>query len=289
MRAALLDVAKPSLPAETDISDIVLTHRHHDHCNGLPSVLALLHQLWDSRNPTRGTGYAPPRIHKLPLPPNAPDAALDTLVHALPPALFTPATLNTRLHALTDGKTLACADGTALEVLHTPGHTPDSVCLHLAADRALFTGDTVLGGSTSVFEDLATYLASLRRMLAFRVDGEAHAYNALYPGHGPVVPDGVEMIEMYVKHRLEREARILELLGVAPTTSAAPSSVDPHTGPGQQWTVWDIVKTMYKGYPENLWEPAAHGVALHLRKLEGEGRVRRVSGEGKEGIWEVIG
>lgn len=278
LRSALLDLARPSNSESVDVSDVILTHRHHDHTHGLPSVLRLLRQLWDERNPGASARYTPPRIHKFPLPAASLDKPLEDVISNLSVGLFQPASPDSRVHDLTDGQILAPVDGLPITVIHTPGHTPDSICLRLGADGPLFTGDTVLGGSTSVFEELAPYLASLRRIL----DGPA-PLRALYPGHGPVEEDGHRIVDMYIKHRLEREVRILDVLKKAPSTGDGLSAAaDP------QWTVWSIVQTMYKGYPENLWEAAAGSVILHLRKLADEGKVRALGGEGKDSAWILL-
>lgn len=147
-----------------------------------------------------------------------------------------------------------------MQVLYTPGHTYDSIGLHIAEDNALYTADTVLGQGTAVFEDLAQYLDSLKKMLGFPKE-----YVHLFPSHGPVVKKGKETIEMYIKHRLEREAQVLDLL-------EKETPPEGHT----HWTTWDIVKNLYASYPENIWEPAMRGILLHLKKLEGEGRVKRL-------------
>jgi glyoxylase-like metal-dependent hydrolase (beta-lactamase superfamily II) len=144
----------------------------------------------------------------------------------------------------------------------------------------LYTSDTVLGQGTAVFEDLALYLNSLNSMLQF---GDSKPYDAVYPGHGPVVPDGKKLISGYIAHRLEREAQILQVL-----KSPLPGSVDLPGSPKHYWTTWTIVTKIYAEYPQSLWLPAAHGVDLHLKKLEGEGVVRRVGGEGKDISWEVL-
>lgn len=217
-----------------------------------------------------------------------------------------------------------------MKVLHTPGHTSDSICLYIPADRALYTADTVLGQGTAVFEDLAAYVGSLRKMLAFsksdpassnsypalsksnfHTEGGESAYDVLYPGHGPVVKDGPGTISMYIAHRMQREKQIVDLLAApppspdsfpappqipashstpAPSSQPVPSSTPQHGDSEPFWTTWTLVATIYKSYPENLWLPAAHGVGLHLVKLEGEGRVVRVSkGEGLGAGWKLIG
>jgi hypothetical protein len=84
------------------------------------------------------------------------------------------------------------------------------------------------------------------------------------------------MIETYLAHRLERETQILTLIKSDPPE-------------GGEWTTWMIVKSIYAAYPESLWLPAAHGVELHLKKLEGEGVVRKLEGEGVNTSWKFVG
>lgn len=272
LRTVLENPQNPSLP---DISDIILTHRHYDHVRGLPSVLNLCRELWAERN--HGAPFLPPRIHKFPLPPNQEDDVLKEVLSKLREGDYTPAPGGNQFHNLADGQTLIPsvlppgldARDWTLQVSHCPGHTTDSVSLLFPADRALFTGDTVLGQGTAVFEDLYDYLESLRKMLDAR-----DKYDTLYPGHGPVVPDGPQTIRMYIDHRLEREAQILAVLQTSP--------------PDGSWTTWAIVSKVYEGYPESLWEAAAKGVQLHLKKLEREGRVRSLGGEFKNERWELV-
>jgi len=273
LRAILESPQHPSLP---DISDIVLTHRHHDHVRGLPSVLGLCRELWAKRNTE--TPFLPPRIHKYPLPAQNQDAVLDELVSNFQESDYAPVPGgNNPFHDLADGQALVPSvlppgsdsrDWT-LHVLHSPGHTADSVSLLYPADRALFTGDTVLGQGTAIFEDLHEYITSLRRMLDAR-----DKYDTLYPGHGPVVRDGPQTIRLYIDHRLEREAQVLAVLRTSP--------------PDGSWTTWAIVTKVYDGFPESLWEAAARGVQLHMKKLEKEGKVRSLGGESKDERWELV-
>ncbi|THH21080.1 hypothetical protein EW146_g416 [Bondarzewia mesenterica] len=279
--SSVLTSTNPHLP---EISDIILTHRHHDHVCGLPSVLALLRQRWTEHNPDKP--FSPPRIHKFPLPPDGtPDSTITDVVSQLTKDGYVPAPNGSTFHDLHDGQTFLLpspdAHGQALKVIHTPGHTTDSICLLYPADRALFTGDTVLGQGTAVFGDLASYLLSLRKMLwaARKPDSSAAEteYNVLYPGHGPTVEDGTATIRMYIEHRMEREQQIVQAIG---SPSAERS--------GGTWTTWGIVEKLYARYPTSLWEPAAHGVQLHLKKLATEGRVRFIGGDGKEAQWELV-
>ena len=280
LQEALTDTTREHNPLEPHISDIILTHRHHDHTEGLPSVLALLRKLWDTQHPTQATPYRPPRIHKIPLP--SPDTRFVTLIDRLQPGSYTPTASGNPVHDLSDSDTLPITltsrsepdmESSALRVIHTPGHTDDSLCLYYPPDRALFTADTVLGHGTSVFEDLGKYMASLRKMIAFANPDSGSAeplYQTVYPGHGPVVPDGLAKVTMYLKHRVEREEQVLRVLQEEPD------------GFDAGWTTERIVAVIYAKYPKELWGPAAHSVELHLNKLVADGTVER-----NGSVWEL--
>jgi ribonuclease/clavin/mitogillin len=264
-------------PATPDISTIILSHRHQDHVNGLPGVLSLLRRLWEARGSP--ASYSPPSIYKIPLPSSSSDSHLRDVISSLSLDSFLPSASGSCAHDLEDGQKLPIDDdGASLEALHTPGHTVDSLCLFLhpsksdpSSEVAIFTADTVLGGSTSVFEDLSTYLSSLHRLETTISGTSSPDTFTLYPGHGPVVDDGRQAIQIYIKHRLEREASILKILQTR----------------GKAMTPMDIVKVLYKEIPKEMWKHAASGVVLHLKKLEEDGKVYHLGGEGMEGLWEV--
>src|SRR6267142_1947003 len=110
---------------------------------------------------------------------------------------------------LQDGEVVE-GDGVTLVPIHTPGHASDHLCFFLKEERALFSGDLILNGSTTVIPDedgdLGQYLDSLRRVQAL---GVRH----IYPAHGPVIEDGPGKIQEYIDHRMLRERQILEVLG----------------------------------------------------------------------------
>ncbi|KAJ3790066.1 beta-lactamase-like protein [Lentinula aff. detonsa] len=268
---------KESLPSgksdSTDVSDIIISHWHGDHVGGLPSVLALLRRLWDERD--TGLPFTPPRLHKFPLPANklSERSDLSPIVNSLPLNSFTPASDHSAFHDLHDGQDFITSSA-SFRVLHTPGHTYDSICLFIAEDRALYTADTVLGQGTAVFEDLQLYISSLRKMLDY---SQSNPYEVLYPGHGPVVSEGTVLIETYIKHRLEREAQVLQVLQTTP----------PNSDDNLSWTTWTIVSKIYQGYPDSLWTPAAHSITLHMQKLKADGIVKQLDGEGVNTRWAL--
>jgi glyoxylase-like metal-dependent hydrolase (beta-lactamase superfamily II) len=138
-------------------------------------------------------------------------------------------------------------------------------------EKVLFVADTVLGQGTAVFEDLAAYISSLRFLLSYG-DQMATPFTKLYPGHGPVVENGRQVIQDYIKHRMERETQIIQLL------SSPPPSREP-------WSTWDLVANIYAKYPHSLWAPATGSIYLHLMKLKAENKIRHVDGEGKDSRW----
>lgn len=258
------ETAPVSDPAQPHISDIVISHWHHDHVGGLKGVLSILCRLWDERK--NDVPFTPPRLHKFPLPSNVAISGnqVPSILQSLAPGSFTPNSSSESLHDIRESQVIG-----PLTFFHSPGHTLDSLCAYLPEDQALFTADTVLGQGTAVFEDLAAYLSSLQKLLDFRPN---YPYSVVYPGHGPVVSDGPGLIETYIQHRLEREAQIVATLKLTP-----PHSPDSDNS-SEYWTTWTLVSIIYKSYPESLWLPAANSVTLHLKKLEGDGVVKRIGG-----------
>ncbi|KAL9603664.1 MAG: hypothetical protein Q9219_000983 [cf. Caloplaca sp. 3 TL-2023] len=170
-----------------------------------------------------------------------------------------------------------CTDGATLRAFHCPGHTADHMAFVLEEENAMFTGDNVLGHGTAVFEDLRTYMTSLGRMKE-QVTGRA------YPGHGAVIDDGKKRIAEYIEHRLQREREVLSVLAKArEATKLSNTDASLQEGASHDFqkagarTAMEIVKIIYKDVPENLHEPAAHGVVQVLQKLAGEGKVQQLT------------
>ncbi|KAL8668108.1 MAG: hypothetical protein Q9202_000086 [Teloschistes flavicans] len=168
-----------------------------------------------------------------------------------------------------DGQTFSI-QGATLRAFFCPGHTKDHMAFVLEEEDAMFTGDNVLGHGTAVFEDLAAYMTSLERMRK-QFSGRA------YPGHGAVIDDGRKRITEYMEHRQQREREVLGVLAEAKKNDG---------GSDAGWrTPMEIVKIVYKDYPENLYEPAAWGVIQILEKVAKEGKVRR-SEDGER--WQIV-
>ena len=109
-----------------------------------------------------------------------------------------------------DGDTIELDGGIRVQVMTSPGHSVDSLCYYIEEEGILFTGDTILGNTTSVVGDVNSYMASLRRLL------ELPNVKVLCPGHGPLITDtddakARDRLEMYVAHRQMREDQIQDL------------------------------------------------------------------------------
>ena len=121
---------------------------------------------------------------------------------------------------LREGERLALDAGTTLRVVHTPGHASNHLCYVLEEEATLFTGDHVMQGSTVVINppdgDMAAYLASLRRLR-----DEFPQLEWLAPGHGFLIANPQRAWNFLIRHREQREAKLLAALGAEPQTPDA--------------------------------------------------------------------
>lgn len=209
----------------TTVSHIVVTHTHRDHsplarrlaaATGAPIVGCTRH-----RTPPAEGGEGADFDH-------APDQVLE------------------------EGDAIA-GPGWTLRALATPGHTANHLCFAFPEQDILFSGDTVMGWSTTVVSppdgNMAAYCASLAR-LARR--GE----QKFLPAHGPAVERPQEWCAALLRHRLEREAQVLGALADGPATIAA------------------LVARIYPEIDPRVQGAAARSVLAHLQKLAAEGRVQ---------------
>jgi len=151
---------------------------------------------------------------------------------------------------LTDGETIE-VDGLRIDVVAAPGHTRDSVAFVLPQDRALLSGDMVLGRGTTVVAHpdgaLGPYLDSMRRFRALVADGTVAT---ILPGHGPVVADPAAVLDYYLSHREER----LDQVRAAVAQGAR--------------TAREVVETVYADVDPVLWDAAELSVRAQLDYLE---------------------
>jgi glyoxylase-like metal-dependent hydrolase (beta-lactamase superfamily II) len=224
-RESYLPVLEQALARDGGITiqEIVLTHGHPDHIGGAASVLERFGRVRVSKRPSPEFDSHHP----------------------------------VEIHPIVDGDVIE-TEGATLRAVHTPGHAEDHLCFMLEEERALFSGDNVLGVGTTVIPgtggDLLDYLHSLDRLLA-------EEPSVIYPAHGPRIDDGPGKIREYIAHRLEREEQILEAIAAGCHEIA------------------EIVKRVYAAYPEALHAAAASSVSAHLLKLHREGRVAREGSE----------
>lgn len=160
--------------------------------------------------------------------------------------------------ALRHGQRLTIG-GHALRALHTPGHAADHLAFLLEEERALFSGDLIVGEGTVVIGrdgELDEYLASLASLLPLDL-------RLILPGHGPAITDPRARIEGYIAHRHARDRQILDAIrGGADTIDA-------------------IVGEVYADIDPRLHPVAAQTVDAHLRKLLREERIGSYIEQGK--------
>lgn len=215
-----------------DIRAIVCTHSHPDHSPGAAPLQALC----------VAAGRAKPPIMGLPSASTARAASA-----------FTPDEL------LAHGQCLTLSNAGAanpvqhtLQVVHTPGHAANHLCLLLEEDGLLFSGDHILNGSTTVIDppdgNMADYLDSLDRLDALCVQ---HHVEFILPAHGHVLHEARRVIAQLKTHRLAREAKVLAAMRAQP-----------------EGTLQDWVAHAYADVHPRLWPVAQRSLLAHVERLQ---------------------
>ena len=212
------------------IDAILITHGHGDHIGGLDR----LQEAFDC--PVRCHPKLAPRLqHSLGRSPDKDSPDEDAADNIVIP--------------LNDQETIAAGGGVVLRALFTSGHEDDHVCYFLHPDRVLFSGDNLLGNSSSSVRNLKEYLDSLERMADTRP-------LVVCPGHGDTIMRGQARIRQQIAHRQAREQQTLAAL------DGGASAVD------------EIVASVYpRDLRDNLRAAARRNISAHLEKLRQEGRV----------------
>ncbi len=152
---------------------------------------------------------------------------------------------------LSDGDRIE-GDGWTLEAMATPGHASNHMAFALREENALFSGDHVMGWSTTVVAppdgDMTAYMDSLDRVLA-------RGFSTLWPTHGPAITQVAPFLKAYRHHRLEREAQIMARLAAGDETIA------------------EMVPALYAAVDPRLWPAASLSVLAHLIALVDRGLV----------------
>jgi len=277
------------------LQEILITHMHFDHYGGIPGVLARWGRdipvaklpnptdFWSTIDAVKARGLTPylehedgtprftPRSGFIEVPPEVvlvwPDAEAEAgEVLSWDPGQRTKLELirdysfvkrshwyEMQLENVWNYRRLSHGDvvhteGATLVALHTPGHAVDHCSFWLQEDKCLFSGDHVLGWGTTFLVDLYDYMKTLEFMIALR---PVH----LYPGHGPMIVDGVGLLQRYHAHRKQREDQIEDILNI----STIPLSCD------------DIVGIIYTHTSQKRKWMAQENVTKVLRKFDRAG------------------
>jgi len=223
-----------------DIHMIVCTHSHPDHSPGARPLQAMC----------QAAGHATPPILGLPSAATARAASAFTPDRALQ---------HNELLALAQqglGGNLAYKNGHTLQVIHTPGHAANHLCLVLLQDGLLFSGDHILNGSTTVIDppdgDMNDYLTSLDLL---RVVCAEHDVHFILPAHGYAMggpgDEALGVIDRLKAHRLQREAKVLAAMQQLPNG-----------------TLDDWLALVYDDVPARLWPVARRSLMAHVDRIE---------------------
>jgi glyoxylase-like metal-dependent hydrolase (beta-lactamase superfamily II) len=243
----------PDLPAHLDallaatagetVAAILITHHHADHS---PLAAALKAR---TGTPVYGCALAAP-------PPADTSEVRMEAGHDLE---FAPDV------SLCDGGRVS-GPGWTLEAIPTPGHTSNHLSYAFLEENAVFTGDHVMGWSTTVIAppdgDMTDYMQSLERI-------RAGGFSTLWPTHGPPVREPGPFLDAYVAHRRAREAQILTALAAGPARIA------------------DLVPRLYADVDARLHPAAARSMLAHMIDLVRRGRIRAEGEPGADGPYRL--
>jgi glyoxylase-like metal-dependent hydrolase (beta-lactamase superfamily II) len=254
--AAHLDALSGALEPDERVTHLLVTHTHSDHSpatapmkerTGAPSFGFGPHGAVPPDDPTDRIVFGDPEADGDPAKDKGPS---EKELREGADTAFTPDVV------LQHGDVVS-GPGWTIEAVHTPGHTSNHLCYALREEAALFSGDHVMGWSTTVIVppdgNLGHYLDSLQIVLDRGDD-------VLWPTHGPPITDPQTLVHTYLTHRQDRTDQIVTVLAEGPAG------------------LTDIVPRVYRDVAKTLWLPAAMSTHAHLLHLVDEGRVGVVGG-----------
>ena len=225
---AIKDHIEAIISSSLNLNRIVVTHTHLDHSPGV----SLLQDMVDI--PAYGLLTESTRHQDATFKPNG---------------------------ILSHGDVIEAKDHT-LEVIHTPGHASNHLCFLLKEEKLLFTGDHIMNGSTVVISppdgNMQDYLDSLRMLKEYDL-------KTIAPGHGDLLQDPHSVAEWIIKHRLEREEKVIQ--AIKEETSGNPDT---------------LVEKVYGDVDASLFPIAKWSLEAHLIKLLNEKKVRK---EDNQFVW----
>jgi glyoxylase-like metal-dependent hydrolase (beta-lactamase superfamily II) len=229
------------------VTHIFVTHTHRDHSPATPAIKAA----------TGATVYAE-GPHRAARPLNAGEAPR---MEASNDTDFRPD------HALADGDVVS-GDGWSLEAVTTPGHTANHMAFALKDSDLMFSGDHVMGWSTTIVAPpdgaMADYMSSLGKLTARRE-------SVYLPGHGGAIREAPRFVAGLILHRKAREASILHRLGKGATDIAT------------------IVRAVYIGLDPRLVKAAGFSVLAHMEDLVARGAVATDGPPSINGVYRLAG
>lgn len=165
---------------------------------------------------------------------------------------------------LNDGE-LVNGDGWTIRAIHTPGHTSNHMCYGLEEQLILFTGDHIMGWSTTVIVppdgNMTSYIESLKKVLNYK-------YKIFYPTHGGPITKPRQFVNALIAHRLMRQTQIINELSK------------------NNLTIKEMVSKFYKTTDKRLWPAAEKSILANLLSLKDKGVV--VDEDNKKVKWKVI-
>jgi glyoxylase-like metal-dependent hydrolase (beta-lactamase superfamily II) len=166
------------------------------------------------------------------------------------------------------GGAVASGPGWTLEAIATPGHTSNHICYALKEENCLFSGDHIMGWSTTVITppdgDMTDYLASLELI-------KARGFSTLWPTHGPPIREVTPFIDAYIAHRQERVDQILDAL---------------KSGPAK---IRDLVPRLYADVDPKLWPAASRSMLAAMIHLVRKGQLAADGEPGPEATYRLAG